>query len=257
MNIYTSFDTVLWIENAVLALGAFDGMHVAHRHLVEKLCQDAKQNNRNSVIVSFSSHPRKIISEDPSQAVLTTQQEKLEILAEIGLNNLIIMDFTTDMANRNYIDFIHFLQTKIDIRKIILGYNHHFGKNREGCYDTLLQLGNELHFEVEQIEKQTIGGIPISSSSIREALYLGDIEAVNKMLGYNYSICVQIVYDKNNYQNAIFFDNDKLLPKIGRYIVKIDGCNFFLTVKHLHLSIDSIDDKEEGIYKVEFIQTVQ
>ena len=246
MNTYTAFDAVPQIENAVLALGTFDGMHLAHRHLAEKVCRDATENNGNSVLVSFLSHPRKIISEDFNHGVLTTQSEKEEILSKIGLNNLITMDFTTEIANMSYIDFIRFLKTKIDIRKIILGYNHHFGKNREGNYTTLKHLGKELHFAVEKIEKQTIDGLDVSSSSIRRALARGDIETANKLLGYNYSIYIQTHHNKNEISLA----QNKLLPKNGRYAVKINDRNFLLEIKHPQLLTDL---KNKGVYKVELV----
>ena len=247
MNNYTSFDAVSRIEKAVLALGTFDGMHLAHRHLAEKVRQDAAKNNGISVLVSFHSHPRKIVSDDFNHGILTTQNEKVEILTKIGLNNLITMDFTTEISNMSYIDFIHFLKTKIDIQKIVLGYNHHFGKSRRGNYATLLQLGADLHFEVEKIEKQTIDGLDVSSSSIRNALNSGDIETANKLLGYNYSICIQAYCDKNE----VSLTQDKLLPKNGHYTVKIDERNFVLEIKYPHLWVDL---KNNGFYKVEFVK---
>ena len=291
MNIYNSFDTVPQIENAVLALGTFDGMHLAHRRLAEKLCQDARGIKGNSIVVSFLAHPRKTIAKNYNHGVLTTPSEKTDIFAQIGLDNLIIMDFSTDIANMSYIEFIDFLQKKIGIQKIILGYNHHFGKNREGCYTTLLKLGKERHFEVEKFEKQTIDGLDISSSSIRHALSCGDIETANKLLGYNYSICIKTHYNENedneetpkktlghcgldpqssakmlftselqlnpamteiqkteffrSAHDVIFFDTNKLLPKNGRYIVEINGINFFAIVKQPQFTIEAMDRADE------------
>ena len=233
-------------------MGTFDGMHLAHRHLVGRVCQEARANKGNSALVSFLAHPRKTIAKNYNHGVLTTQSEKTEIFAEIGLDNLIIMDFSTEISNMSYVDFIHFLQTKIAIQKIVLGYNHHFGKNRKGCYATLLKLGKECRFDVEEIEKQTINGLDISSSSIRHALRCGDIETANKMLGYNYSICIQTLYNKNTDERTIFFDPDKLLPKNGRYIVKIDGEDFFAKVQQPRLTIEAMN-KADGIYQIEFI----
>jgi riboflavin kinase/FMN adenylyltransferase len=187
MNVYTSFDSVPFLGNAVLALGAFDGVHLAHRHLVETVCQLATDADGNSVVISFCSPPRNTLLEDFHPAVLTTQSEKIALLAQTGLDNLITMDFSPEISNMSYIDFIHLLRTKIDIRTIVLGYNHRFGKNREGCYASLLDLGKELGFDVEMIEKQTIDGLDISSSAIRQALRAGDVERANRLLGYNYS----------------------------------------------------------------------
>ena len=253
MNLYTAFDAAPQIENAVLALGTFDGMHLAHCHLAEKLCQAAKAINGNSVVVSFLSHPKKTIAENYKNGVLTTQSEKADIFEKIGLDNLILMDFSTEISNMSYVEFIDFLKRKIDIKKIILGYNHHFGKNREGCYDTLLSLGKELHFEVESIDKQTIDGLDISSSSIRQALSCGDIETANKILGYNYSICVRTLYDKNSKNYIFFYNTDKLLPKNGRYTIRINGVNFSAVVKQPQLTIEGMEEAE-GIYQVEFIK---
>ena len=218
MNIYNSFDTVPYIDNAVLALGSFDGMHLAHRYLVEKVCSSAKQIQGSSVIVSFISHPRKTISNDFNYGVLTTQKEKADILKQLGVENLVFMDFTTEIADMNYIDFIQFLREKIKIRKIVLGYNHRFGKNREGSYPTLLNLGQVLDFEVEEIEKQTVEGIGISSSAIRTALLCGDVETANKLLGYNYNVSIQISGGKE----ITLLDKDKILPANGCYSVRID-----------------------------------
>jgi len=246
MNIYRSFDAVPPVENAVLALGTFDGMHLAHSHLVEKVCQEAKNIGGQSVIISFLTPPRKMISADFNHAVLTTQDEKTAILSEMGLNNLIIIDFTPEISNMNYADFANFLQTKIRIKKVILGYNHHFGKNREGNFAVLQQLGKEQGFEVEEIEKQTIAGLTISSSAIRQALQCGDIATTNKLLGYNYSIGIQVLDGKNNFQ----YDKLKLLPKNGRYAVKINAENHILTVEFPCLRVDNLG---VGEYKIEFL----
>jgi riboflavin kinase/FMN adenylyltransferase len=250
MNVYNTFDAVPPIEKAILALGTFDGMHLAHRHLAEKVHQEAKIADGNSVIISFRIPPRKTILEDFNNAVLTTQNEKTALFAETGLNNLIIMDFTPEISNMNYADFIEFLQTKICIRKILLGYNHHFGKNREGCFATLLPLGKERHFEVEEIEKQTINGLSISSSSIRQDLRCGDIARANKLLGYNYFISIQAVCEENNAVVKFLFDSNKLLPQNGHYAVKANGTNLILTVEYPHLLIEGL---ESGFYKIEFI----
>ena len=246
MNIYRSFNTVPPLENAVLALGTFDGMHLAHRHLVEKVCQEARKIKGQSVIISFLTPPRKTISADFNHAVLTTQDEKTKILSETGLNNLIIIDFTPKISNMNYADCINFLQTKIGIKKIILGYNHHFGKNREGNFFTLQQLGKEQGFEVEEIEKQTIDGLTISSSAIRQALQSGDIVMANRLLGYNYSVDIQVFDGENNFR----YDKLKLLPKNGRYAVKINELNCILTVDFPHLLLDNL---EVGKCNIEFL----
>ena len=253
MTVSSSFETAPCIENAVVALGAFDGMHLAHRHLVKKVYQQAREMDGNSAIISFLVHPRKIISNDFNHGVLTTQNEKMDVLSEIGIDHLITLDFSPEISNINYADFIRLLQTKINIQKIILGYNHRFGKNREGNFSALQKLGKELHFEVEEVEKQTINGLDISSSSIRQALNKGDVETANKLLGYNYSICVQAFYKKNE----IFYDKNKLLPKNGRYIVKVKKKDFILTVKDALLSMDAFHGKEAEFYKLEFIGAVK
>jgi len=249
VNIYNNLDNVPPIPNAVLALGSFDGMHLAHRHLVERVCTAARQIHGNSVILSFFLHPRKTISKDFNQGVLTTQEEKIDILNKMGLRNLIFMDFTTDIANMNYIDFIVSLRKKMNIKKIILGYNHHFGKNREGCGATLLSLGKELDFEVEEIEKQTIDGINISSSSIRDMLSSGNIQTANKLLGYHYHLSVQT----NDGKEMVLSDKDKILPANGCYSVLIDGLKSCLSIQSQNLDIDSVNNLKNGIYKIEFV----
>ena len=252
MKDYKIFDEIPLIKNAVIALGNFDGMHLAHRHLVEKVCQGARAICGNSVIISFLPPPRKTVSQKNTPCVLSTEQEKGFMLSKIGVNKLITMKLTPEISNMNYIDFIHFLQTKMDIKKIVLGYNHHFGKDREGCYETLLPLGKELHFEVEKIEKQTIDGLDISSSAIRYALHCGDIETANKLLGYNYYIFLRTT----NKKKEIRFDRNKLFPKYGRYTVKIDEQYFTSTVEQHFIAVEGLG-KEYERYRVEFISGIE
>jgi len=256
MYIYQSFEEVFSIKNAVLAIGTFDGMHLAHRYLVEKVCQEAKAIGGSSVIVSFNLHPQKTLANDKTREILTTKEEKMEIFNEIGVEHLIILDFSPRISNMSYIDFIHFLRTEIDIRKIILGYDHHFGKNREGCYETLLPFLEKLNFEVERIEKQTIDGINISSSSIRNAILCGDVETANKLLGYTYSFRIYIVKEEEMNNPIYFYEPHKILPKNGRYIIKVkkEGTNLYLVAKKPTVFTIDMICGESGVYRVEFFK---
>jgi len=250
MYIYKSLDAIFPLESSILAIGTFDGMHLAHRYLVEKVCQEAvSAGETSSVVVSFSSHPKNTLDNACKHKVLTTKDEKINILGKIGVNHLAILDFSPEIADISYTDFIRILKKRIGIKKIILGYNHHFGKNREGCYETLLPLGKELDFEVESIEKQTIDGMLISSSSIRDALLSGDVVTANKILGYNYSVRMWERHDLTDEPDAFFFDSNKIIPKNGRYTAKINEEK----LNQLDF-IFSIAPKESIVYRMEFLK---
>jgi riboflavin kinase/FMN adenylyltransferase len=204
-----------------MAVGTFDGVHKAHRVVLDKLSQMAKSINGTSVVISFSSHPRKIINPDTSLNILTTQEEKNMLFQEIGIDTVIYIDFTQSMAAMSYLDFIQYLTQKIDITTIVVGYDHYFGKNKEGNISNLKKLTPLFGFEIVEIPQQTIDGIEISSSSIREAILNRNFKLVSQLLGRNYKLEAHPVSYMANYIALVPTNKDKILPPNGKYSVKI------------------------------------
>jgi riboflavin kinase/FMN adenylyltransferase len=221
VNIYNNINSISFLQRAVIAVGTFDGVHIAHRTVLDRLSRMAKSINGTSVVISFSSHPRKIIKPDFPLNILTTQEEKNILFQEIGIDSVIYIDFTQSMAAMSYIDFIKYLTKKIDITTIIVGYDHNFGKNKEGNIANLKTLTPLFGFEIVEIPQQMIDGIEISSSSIREAIRKRDFKLVSQLLGRNYTLETHPVSHTANYMVLVPTNKDKILPPNGKYSVKM------------------------------------
>jgi riboflavin kinase/FMN adenylyltransferase len=221
VNIYNKIESVPFLQQAVITIGTFDGVHKAHHCILEKVVLMAKQIKGTSVVISFSSHPRKIIHPDLPLNILTTQKEKNILFQKIGIDVIIYIDFTESVAEMSYIDFIKLLTQKMEIKAIIAGYDHNFGKNKEGNSSSLKKMISLFGFEIIEIPKQTIDEIEISSSSVRDAINKKNINLANYLLGYNYQIETDIIFQTEDYITVVPEDKDKTLPPKGKYGVKI------------------------------------
>ena len=174
MKIFTNFDEAASIHNAVVTTGSFDGVHKGHKVILLRLKKLAEETGGETVLITFHPHPRKVLYPDTAGKGLyfiNSQREKIELLREAGLDNLIIVNFTLEFSQITSVDFVrNILLNKIHARKIVIGFNHHFGHNREGDYEALRQLGMEYGFEVEEIPEQDIQNETVSSTKIRQAI---------------------------------------------------------------------------------------
>jgi riboflavin kinase/FMN adenylyltransferase len=186
LKVYSNIESIPFIEKAVITVGTFDGIHLAHRAILDKVVRSAKNIHGKSVVVTFTNHPRTVIDPDFQIKILTPTEEKNNFLQKIGIDVVIYVDFTPVFAKTDYSDFIKSLTTKIDIQKFVVGYNHNFLKNKEGNIHNLEKMSLIYGFEVMKVPQQTIDGIKISSSRIREAINADDLNLANKLLGYNY-----------------------------------------------------------------------
>ena len=257
MNIYNGISQIPHIECGVISVGTFDGVHLAHRTILEEVCRLAKSVNGQSIVITFASHPRLLIDPDFDIKILMTSDEKNFLLEKIGIDNVIYLNFNWEVAQMSYVDFMEMLSSKIDIAKIVVGYDHNFGKNREGNILSLQKMSERHGFDVVEIPKQTIDGMDVKSSAIRKALNNGDISSVNRLLGYNYSIkCIvwKIVQDTISLRMN---NTEKILPKDGMYPIEIEGKATFLEIKSEKLClIDknlSFGMKKEDIFAIKFI----
>lgn len=218
----------LHIVNPVVTIGSFDGVHKGHVQVIESMKRVACRLRGDTVIISFEPHPREVLYPmEKRLGILTTLEEKEKILETLGVDHLVILPFTRALAELEYVDFVrNILVDKIGIKGLVIGYDHRFGKNREGTFDKLKNLSAKYHFYLEQEEVYEENQINISSTKIRNALEVGDIVRVNEFLGYTYTLSGKVVTgDKIGRTmdfptaNIQLNDERKLLPASGVYAV--------------------------------------
>lgn len=220
----------LHIDNPVVTIGSFDGVHKGHVQVIESLKRVAERLGGETVIISFEPHPREVLYPmEKRPGILTTLEEKSEILSSLGVGHLMILPFTRSLAELDYKDFVrHILIDRVGMKGLVVGYDHRFGKNREGTFEKLQQLSEKYHFYLEQEEAYEENQINISSTKIRNALQVGDIARVNDFLGYPYTLPGQVVTG-DRIGRAMGFptaniqlqDERKLLPAAGVYAVEV------------------------------------
>lgn len=232
MKIFRNFDEADSIHNAVVTTGSFDGVNIAHKVILQRLKKLAVETGGETVLITFHPHPRKVLYPDTAGKdlyLINSQREKIELLQKAGLDNLIIVDFTVEFSKITSVDFVkNILLNKIHTRKIVIGFNHHFGHNREGDNESLRQLGIEYGFDVEEIPEQDIQNELVSSTKIRKALLEGNIQKANAYLDYHY-IIMGLIQEVNPRLREIGFpsfrikieEESKLLPPNGVYAVSV------------------------------------
>ncbi len=230
MNVYHSFEEAMGIQNPVITTGSFDGVHIGHKVIIDRLNQLAEQVNGQSVLLTFHPHPRKVLyPEQKDLKLINSQEEKIELLRKSGLQNLIIFPFSLDFAKTSSHDFIiNLLVGILNARVIVVGHNHHFGHNREGDFSYLYNLSKQYQFEVEEIPLLDIENETVSSTKIRKALVEGNIQRANAYLDHQFIIKGPLGTGNQMLQQAGFENNqltiieeEKLVPPAGIY-----ACNF-------------------------------
>ena len=230
MKVYKHLSEFNPIKNAVVTTGTFDGVHIGHQKIIHRVKEIAHQIAGESVIITFHPHPRLVLfPEDNHLKMLNTLPEKIQLLAASGIDHLIIIPFTKEFSRLSSVDFIQqILVDQIGTKKLVIGYDHHFGKNREGSFEHLKHYGPSYGFEVEEIPKQDINDVGVSSTKIRTALAQHHIEIANQYLGYPYAM-EGIVVKGDQIGRSIGFptaniqiqESHKLIPSDGIYAVHI------------------------------------
>lgn len=211
-----------------ITIGTFDGVHIGHRQILERLINNAKHANLNSVLVTFFPHPRMILQKESNLKLLNTLDEKIEILESLGLDYVIVHPFTKEFSRLSAIEFVRdILVNQLKAKKIIIGYDHRFGRNRNANINDLITFGNTLDFEVEEISAQEVDEVSVSSTKIRTALEEADIATANSYLGYAFMLTGIVKKGKGLGRQLDFptanikiTEAYKLIPKNGVYVVR-------------------------------------
>lgn len=231
MKIYRSIDEFQPLDNAIVTIGTFDGVHIGHQKILKKLIDCAKETGGESVLLTFFPHPRLIINpSDDSLRLINDIEEKSHQLALSGLDHLIITPFTRDFSNLTAEEYIrNVLVEKLGTKSIIIGYDHHFGKDRKGSIKDLVHNSEIFDYQVKEIAKQDIEDVVVSSTRIREALIKGDVDTANKYLGYPFELTGTVEKgDQIGRQigfptaNLRIHESHKLIPAYGIYAVEVD-----------------------------------
>jgi riboflavin kinase/FMN adenylyltransferase len=205
MKVQRDIENLPVFKNTVVTIGTFDGVHLGHRKIIDNLKKEAKKINGESVIITFHPHPRKVISSSIlGIRLINTLDERIELLEKTGIDHLVIVPFTEVFANQPPEDYIqNFLIKKFHPHTIIIGYDHRFGRDRQGDYRLMEKMANVYNYALKEIPKHVLDEIDISSTNIREALVHSDIDTANKLLGYEF------------FFDGIVVDGDKLGRKLG------------------------------------------
>lgn len=228
MQVHRDIDALPVFRNAVITIGTFDGVHMGHRQVIDKLKAEAKAVNGESVIVTFHPHPRKVVSSTIlGIRLINTLDEKIQLLEQLGIDHVVIVPFTDAFANQPAETYIaDFLIGKFKPHTIIIGYDHRFGRERQGDYRMLERNAEKFGYRLQEIPKHILENISISSTNIREAILHSDTDTAAKLLGYDFFFTGVVVHgDKLGRQlgyptaNLRITDEEKIVPGNGIYAV--------------------------------------
>lgn len=230
MKVYRDLSEFTPLKNAVVTSGTFDGVHIGHQKIISRLLETAKESQGESVVITFWPHPRLVVSPDPENLrLLSNLDEKIDLLANLGVDHLLVLPFTrefSELSSEKYVEDI--LISGIGTETLVIGYDHRFGKNREGGFDYLKKNSERFKIDIVEIPRQEIDSLTISSTKIRKALQNGEVEIANELLGRNYSF-QGLVKKGRQLGRTIGFPTAnvnvskkyKLIPTSGVYAVKV------------------------------------
>lgn len=214
-------------KKTIVTIGTFDGVHIGHQKIIEQLVETAKKTNRKSVVLTFFPHPRMVLQKEASIELINTIDERATLLAKTGLDYLIIHPFNKEFSRLTALNFVkEVLVNQLNIATLIVGYDHHFGKNREGNLEQLIEYSHLYNFEIQEIPAQDIDDVSVSSTKIRKALAEKNIKTANRYLGYPFMLSGTVINGKQlggkigfPTANIDIKEDYKLIPKTGVYIV--------------------------------------
>jgi riboflavin kinase/FMN adenylyltransferase len=231
MRIYQGIESYVPGNGAIVTVGTFDGVHAGHMEIFRKMVMETSASSEETVVITFHPHPRLVIHPDSKHLkFINTQEKKYELISRSGIDHLIVVPFTREFSNLSSAEFVkRYLVERVKTKKLIVGYDHHFGKDRLGGFKDLKGLGKIHGFDVEEVNAKKIDGIAVSSTKIRNALMEGNVKLANLLLGYHYSITGKVIHG-NRIGRTIGFptanielsDEYKLISAVGVYACKVD-----------------------------------
>lgn len=245
MRVFKGLDNLPSFSNAVATMGSFDGVHCGHRELLRRVMAKAKEIDGESIVITFDPHPRYVLGTGERMQLLSTLDEKLWLLEQEGIDNVIIIPFTKEFSQTSPQEFIEKDIARIGINTLVVGYNHRFGHKKEGDYDFLEQRSS---FNVLMVEQQQMADSKVSSTIIRQALSRGRVDKAAKLLTHPYIIMCEVT------ANGCTKDMDahKLLPAAGTYDATIAGRGVEITINDNHtITIAGADVKGKVIIEIE------
>jgi len=231
MKIYRNLEDFQPLDCAVVTIGTFDGVHIGHQKILSHLKESAKKINGETVLLTFFPHPRLIINpDDDSLRLINDIEEKVCHLAKAGIDHLILTPFTRDFSNQTPEEYIsNVLIGKLGTKKIVIGYDHHFGKDRKGSLAELEHFAEIFDYTVDQIPEQDINDVAVSSTRIRESLIKGNIDIANQYLGYPFELTGTVIRGDQIGRTIGFptanlhvHEKHKLIPAYGIYAVEVE-----------------------------------
>lgn len=227
MKIKTAADYKL-LKDSVVTIGTFDGVHIGHQTIIDRLTTIAKAENLQAVVLTFFPHPRLVVQNDTSVKLINTIDEKAKLLQQKGIDHLVVKSFTKEFSRLTALEYVRdVLVNTLHVKHIIVGYDHHFGRNRTANISDLREYGDFYDFKVTEINAQEVDNVAVSSTKIRRALAEGDISTANRFLGYQFMLNAKVIKGKGlghtigfPTANLKVQENYKLIPKTGVYLVK-------------------------------------
>lgn len=217
------------LQDTVLTIGSFDGVHLGHAEILLKMRQTAQKNKLQTCLVTFQPHPREVLGSNQIVKIITSEEEKINLLKDAGLDHLVIVQFDQKFADQSATEYVEkFLVQILHPKFIVIGYDHRFGKNQSGQVSLLKELGLQWGYEIIETKAQKIDNQVISSTQIRKALQSGNILMANQMLGYSFPMKGQVIHGQKLGRDLGFptaniqiRDPKKIIPKIGIYAVEV------------------------------------
>lgn len=230
MRIIRELISSVQFNQPIVTLGTYDGVHLGHQEIIRGMVKRAKENGQESVLLTFDPHPRMVLyPESHSVRLIDTVEEKLVKLEKLGLDTVILFPFTMKFSRLTAVEFVRdILVGQIGVKEMVVGYDHHFGKNREGNFQQLKELGNLYDFSVNEIQAVSTGEVTVSSTKVRKALAAGEMNLVTRFLGEPYRLTGEVIHG-NKLGRTIGFptanlkidQTTKMLPEIGVYAVRV------------------------------------
>ena len=239
MNVYRDLDNLPKFRNGVATMGSFDGVHEGHRELLRRVMELSREFGGESIVLTFDPHPRYVLGTGDRMQLLTTLDEKLWLLEQAGIDNVIVITFTEELSHLSPQEFIEQGIARLGLRGMVVGYNHRFGYKKEGDYDFLES--RECGFEVFRVEQHQVSSSKVSSTIIRQALSRGMLDKAARLLGHPYVVACEL-----QSTGEVVIDRNKLLPPAGCYAARVNGQIGEVTIgaeREVSFSVKPVDGK--------------